>query len=74
MRDPLKTNPDSFHSGSYPVAVKSLAHSSGVYAAIASPTAAYRVATVRAAALRRIDFSFENAFSIGLKSGEYGES
>ena len=52
--------------------MKSLAHSSGVFAGIASPIVAQSPATVRAAALRRIDFSFDNAFAIGLKSGEYG--
>jgi hypothetical protein len=32
----------------------------------------HKASTVRAAALRRSAFSFANACSIGLKSGEYG--
>lgn len=50
--------------------MKQLAHFSGVYAANALPIAIQRVGIVRPAVLRRIDFSFEKAFSIGLKSGD----
>ena len=59
----------SLYSGSYPQAVKSLAHSVGVMASSASATALCRSGTVRAAALRSRALSLEKAFSMGLKSG-----
>lgn len=59
----------SAHSGSYPAARKKFWHSFGVKQSMRRPTASHRPATERSAALRRSALSFENAFSMGLKSG-----
>ena len=57
------------YSGSYPAAVKKLAHSSGVKVSRTDPAASHKVVTVLAALARKRALSLANAISIGLKSG-----
>jgi hypothetical protein len=59
----------SVHSGSYPAALKKLAHSVGVMSAAMRAMASQRPSTDRSAAFRSSALSLEKAFSIGLKSG-----
>jgi len=59
----------SAHNGSYPAAMKKFWHSFDVKQSMRRPMASHRPATERSASLRRSALSFENAFSMGLKSG-----
>jgi hypothetical protein len=59
----------SGHSGSYPAALKKLAHSADEKSGMMSAILLQRLSRVRSAALRSRALSFEKAFSIGLKSG-----
>ena len=60
---------DSDHSGSYPAAVKKARLSVGVTLSIASRMASHSSGSVLAAAFLRFALIFENAISMGLKSG-----
>ncbi len=54
---------------SYPAAAKTFARSCGVKRSMRRRMASQRPLTVRSEALLQMRFEFENAFSIGLKSG-----
>ena len=69
FRSPLHARARPLYSGSYPAAVKKLAHSSGVKASRTDPAASHKVVTVLAALARKRALSLANAISIGLKSG-----
>jgi cellulose biosynthesis protein BcsQ len=59
----------SYRSGSYPHALKQLAHSAGVKVSAMRPMAAQRPSTVRSVAFHRSALSLAKPFSMGLKSG-----
>ena len=56
----------------YPAAVRKFLHSRLLNCSMAWEVAVQRSSMVRNAAACRIDFSLENAISIGLRSGEHG--
>jgi len=58
------------YSASYPAALKKFRHSVTEKSVMMSPSALVIVSKLRAARFRRSDLSFENAISIGFRSGE----
>ena len=58
------------YSASYPAALKKFRHSVTEKSVMMSPSALVIVSKLRAARFRRSDLSFENAISMGFRSGE----